>query len=117
MSPTSASDSAGPRVCIYRGAGPTDAHLVRDMLVGDGIPVEIRGELLSSLQGAIPVQDAWPSLWVRPHNAGRAQALITAFDEAAAGEGWRCSCGEDNDGHFGSCWKCSADRPGPLAPA
>ena len=117
MPTSSADDTWARRVCVYRGAGPTDAHLVRDMLVGDGIPVQMRGELLSSLQGAIPVQDAWPSLWVRAHNAERAQALITELDQADGGEGWRCSCGEDNDGHFGSCWKCSADRPGPLAPA
>ena len=99
------------KVCVYRAAGPTDGHLIRDLLVADGIPVEMRGEQLTSLAGGIPLPDAWPTLWVVPHNVARAQELISAAEAGATDAPWRCACGEDNDGNFGSCWSCGRDRP------
>lgn len=107
-----AAETWARKVCVYKAHGPTDGHLVRDLLQGEGIPVEMRGELLSSLQGAIPVTEAWPSLWVRPHNADRARQLIDAFDRSTEAADWACACGEDNGGSFGSCWQCGRDRPG-----
>ena len=64
------------KVCVYRAAGPTDGHLIRDLLVADGIPVEMRGEQLTSLAGGIPLPDAWPTLWVVPHNVARRRAHL-----------------------------------------
>lgn len=109
------SPSWSTKVCVYRAYGPTDAHLIRDLLVSDGIPVEMRGEQLTSLQGAIPLPDAWPTLWVLEHNGPRAQALINEVEAEPVADDWRCECGESNTGVFGSCWQCSRDRPGLTA--
>lgn len=100
------------KICVYRAHGPADGHFMRDLLVSSGIPVEMRGELLSSLQGAIPLADSWPSLWVVPHNEARARSIIDSLDAAPSGAGWACGCGETNASSFGSCWACGRDRPG-----
>lgn len=104
-------DTWARRVCVYKAHGPADGHLIRDLLEAEGIPVQMRGELLSSLQGAIPVPDAWPSLWVRPHNATRARQLIDDMDQPADATDWACACGEVNGPGFGSCWQCGAAQP------
>ena len=102
------------RVRVYRAADLVDAQLVSDLLEQNGIPVVQRGANLSGLAGAIPIPDAMPTLWVVPHNAARARALIEAAEHAPTALPWTCDCGEANDANFGSCWSCSSDRPGLL---
>ena len=101
------------RVCVYRGMGPADAYLMRDHLVAHGRPVEIRGEHLGGLSGALPTMDTWPTLWVVDRHASRARALIDDWDSARIPDepGWVCSCGAEVDAHFGECWKCGRPRP------
>ena len=107
------SQSSVNRVCVYRGMGPADAYLIRDHLVAHGLAVEVRGQLLSGLSGALPTMDTWPTLWVVDRHAARARALIDEWDAARVpdGPGWVCSCGAEVDAHFGECWKCG--RPCP----
>jgi hypothetical protein len=103
------------KVRIYRALDLADAQFVHDLLQQDGIPVEQRGTNLSGLAGGIPIADAMPTLWVVPHNADRARALIAAMERPTAAGPWTCACGEDNDANFGSCWSCGRDRPDLLA--
>lgn len=103
------------KVRIYRALHLADAQLVQDLLEQDGIPVETRGTSLMGLAGGIPIADAMPTLWVVPHNADRARALIEALDQPAEAGPWTCRCGEDNDATFGSCWSCGRDRPDLMA--
>jgi tartrate dehydratase beta subunit/fumarate hydratase class I family protein len=101
-----------PKVRIYRARDLADAQLVADLLRHDGLPVEVRGQSLAGLAGAIPIADAMPTLWVSPHNVGRARGLIAQVHAAAAvGTAWVCACGEENEAAFGSCWSCGRDRP------
>ena len=101
------------RVCVYRATGPADAYLVRDHLVAHGLKVEIRGELLGGLSGALPTMDTWPALWVLDRHAERARELISQWDAAQLPDGpeWVCVCGAEVDAHFGECWKCGRPRP------
>lgn len=103
------------RVRVYRALDLADAQLVHDLLQQDGIPVELRGTHLNGLAGMIPIADAMPTLWVVPHNADRARALIAAIERPSTATPWTCACGEDNDANFGSCWSCGRDRPDLLA--
>lgn len=105
----------GAKVRVYRAHDLADAQLLLDLLQQDGIPVEQRGTSLMGLAGGIPIADAQPTLWVAPHNAERARALIAAAEQPRAGGAWTCGCGEDNDAVFGSCWSCARDRPDLLA--
>jgi hypothetical protein len=103
-------------VCIYRGTGPTDATLVAHWLERNGITAHVQGDLLG-LRGEIPVGDAWPTVWVRKPDQGRAEDAVKVFEgPTLVHPTWRCArCGEDNEPNFGSCWSCEADRPDVAA--
>ena len=107
------SDSLVRRVCVYNGTGHADAFLVRDHLVACGLPVEVRGQHLGGLVGAIPVSDTFPSVWVNERHVARAHALIAEWDAARTpgGEPWVCACGAEVDAHFGECWSCGGAQP------
>ncbi len=97
--------------CVLRGGGPAEAHLTADWLRRNGVEVQIRGEALQGLFGLLPYRDAAPSLWVAEVDAERARALIeAAAQQVAEARPWACRCGEQVDGHFGSCWSCGRDR-------
>lgn len=99
------------RVCVYEAKDAVDAVLARDRLEAAGVPVEARGLARGGLAGAIPIGDALPSLWVLPHNAARAAAVLAAPVGPAA-EAWACGCGERVEGQFGACWRCGREAPG-----
>lgn len=101
------------RVCVYQGVGPADAFLVRDYLQAHQLTVELRGQDLGGLAGALPMQDVWPSLWVLAPHASRARELIAEWDAAKVpgGPDWQCTCGAQVDAHFGECWSCGCGRP------
>ncbi len=103
-------------VRLYRGFDIAEAHLVRDWLVDRGLTVQLRGEHLASTAGMIPSYDACPSVWVPKAEEDAGLAAMSDFDAASNAPDaapWVCpGCMSENDGHFGSCWKCSADRPG-----
>lgn len=98
---------------VYRGTGTTDAYLIQHWLERNGVRTVLRGDLLT-LRGPIPLADAWPTVWVDDEDAERAEELVRAFNgPKLVHPRWVCThCGEDNEPNFGSCWNCSADRPG-----
>ena len=73
--------------------------------------MQIRGEALQGLFGLLPYRDAAPSLWVAVADEARARALIeAAARQVNDASPWACRCGEQVDGHCGSCWACGRDR-------
>lgn len=98
-------------ICVFRGGGPTEAWLVRDWLQRNGLDVRVQGDL-SGLRGEIPVDQAWPSVWVHRTDLLRAQEVVRDFTAPRlVHPAWRCACGEENEANFGSCWSCESDRP------
>jgi hypothetical protein len=104
---------SGSWVQVHRGHGPTDAYLIRDWLMRNGLLAEVRGESLMSLRGDVPVGEAWPTVWVPPQQRDRARQLIRDFEgPTLVHPSWQCpACGEENGPNFASCWSCGADRP------
>lgn len=95
---------------MFRATGPADAWLVRDWLECNGIRVLIRGDL-ASLRGEIPFLEAAPSVWVLTEDRQRADEAMAVYNAPRlVHPKWRCSCGEENEANFGSCWQCQADR-------
>lgn len=95
---------------------PAEAHLIKGYLEAAGIAAMIQGDDLIGLQGALPMQEARPSLWVADKDQTQAEALIQEFlqnQPATAGtQWWRCpSCGERLEPQFTDCWNCGASRP------
>ena len=103
-------------VRVYRGRGPTDAHLLHHWLRRNGIAAEIRGDLLTS-RGEIPIPEAMPTVWVPDEHEARARTLVEDFEAPPADPTpWRCSsCQEVNEPTFDSCWNCQTDRQPLLA--
>ena len=92
----------------------------RNILEAAGIPSVVRNRFLSSGFGELSGIDSWPELWVLDEqDAIRAGEVLAGAGfgdgDAADQPGWTCSsCGESNDGTFGSCWHCGA--PADQAP-
>ena len=100
-------------ICVYKGRGATDAFLLHHWLLRNDIEAVLRGDRLG-LRGETPIADAWSTLWVAKADRERAEEAIREFNgPQLVHPRWLCSfCGEDNEPNFGSCWSCSADRPG-----
>lgn len=97
---------------IYQGQGHTDAYLVRDWLVRNGIGAMVRGENRLGAMGEIPLPEAWPGVYVADDDRDRALASLKAFHAPAlVHPEWSCpACGEENGPAFHSCWSCGVDR-------
>ena len=100
---------------VYTARHPIDAHLLRGLLEAEGIPAEVRGDVLFGARGEIPMtEDTLPSVWVLDERAAaRALSIVQTHQEgaaAAAGPAWQCpACGEELEPQFSACWRCSPD--------
>ncbi len=100
---------------VYTARHPIDAHLVRGLLEAEGIPAEVRGEVLFGARGEIPMtEDTLPSVWVLDEWAAtRARSVVLRHRAGlapAAGPAWSCpACGETLEPQFSDCWRCTPD--------
>ena len=98
-------------VCVYKSVGGADGVMIQHWLERNDIPALLRGGL-SGLAGEIPVADARASVWVRKEDEERALEAVAAFHgPVQVHPKWVCTCGEESEPNFGSCWNCGADRP------
>lgn len=85
----------------------------KNLLESEGIPSVIRNEHLGGVLGEMPFTEVWPQLWVKNDlDYDRALQLIDkAVTEESPTTPWMCRrCGEENEGQFSACWKCSAEH-------
>ena len=99
-------------VTVYQGANVTDAHLVKNLLLEEGIEAHVSGEY-EPLSLIITPSD----VMVHSADEARARAIIDAFDEAqierAERPDWICpACGATVIGALDDCDRCDAERPG-----
>jgi hypothetical protein len=102
---------------VYIAKNPADAHLLKGLLEGENIEVEVRGEFLYGVRGEVPITpDTCPSVWVMDDaDYDRAMDLVSSFRQEKPpspikGDSWRCSCGEENESQFTECWSCGKAR-------
>ena len=100
---------------VFTAKHPTEAHLIRGMLVSEGIAAEVQGDQLYGAFGELPVL---PTVWIRePSDEAEAVKLVGEFLRGTAArrhhhERWVCaSCGESLEGQFTDCWNCGSARP------
>jgi Putative prokaryotic signal transducing protein len=101
---------------VFTAPNGTEAHFVRGLLEAAGLVVTVRGEDLWGASGELPFVDVWPTIWVLDDTReAEARAVIEQYeatkDAPAAGEPWRCVCGQDVEPQFTTCWSCGAERP------
>ena len=95
-----------------------EAHLIRGFLLSHGISAEVRGELLTSGWGELPVDVC--SVWVTDdaqYEAARdllAAFLSGRFARMFSAESWTCPrCREKLEGQFTQCWNCGHAKLSP----
>lgn len=76
------------------------------------IPCVVRNQFLSGAVGELPVNEAWPEIWVMderdlPKAKEVLQDLLGAGQRSSH---WRCICGEQLESQFTQCWDCGASR-------
>jgi len=98
---------------IYSSAQEFETGYIASMLEEAGIAYTIRNQYLSGAIGELPPTEFWPEVWVtHDEDFQRAMAIVDSASLKVEDRGpWHCECGEENDGQFGSCWKCGLDRP------
>ena len=88
-----------------------DAHLLRNLLEQAGIDARVFNENALGGAGELPIQDAYPQIWViDERKLERARELVDAFERMPAiSTTVRCTgCSEDNPANFQLCWNCGA---------
>ncbi len=97
---------------IYTAANLQDAHLLAHMLRAAGLVCHVFNENLQGGVGEIPFTHAYPEIWLDDESQlMRARWVIEAFERPQPAAAARdCPhCGEENPGHFLSCWHCGRD--------
>lgn len=92
-----------------------EGQLGRLALEQESIVVELIGEQLSALQGAIPSSEVLVELWVDAAEFERAQRVLSsALEKNAEAVGdVRCpACGKTSPANFDVCWSCQAALSG-----
>lgn len=101
-------------VRVYTATDPADAHLVCDLLIGQGVRAVVQGTALWGVRGEIPVTPATaPSVWVNEEDASQALEILARRRPAedASRPAWVCpQCGEAIEGQFSDCWRCAPGR-------
>jgi Putative prokaryotic signal transducing protein len=103
-------------VSVYKGENATEAHLVMNLLLDEGIEafVSEENEPLAGLSIAAP------DVLVRREDEVRARAIIERYDDQqlqrAARPDWKCpTCGATVLGALDECDRCGAALPGSDA--
>ncbi len=93
-------------VCLASRMTIVEAHIVHDALVGAGVDTRIRREHRSAAHVLHPRHGA--EIWVHPRHYERGLSVMGELEDTSE-EAVECgTCGEENPGHFGSCWNCNA---------
>lgn len=101
---------------VYSAENPTEAHLCRQFLEGEGIEALVEGEILWQARGDLPPNESTnPTVVVSAEDYEIARTLIEQFEQRLKDdrelETWSCShCAEDNPGSFEVCWSCGESR-------
>ncbi len=98
---------------VYLAAGAADAELIRGLLASYGLDAVVTGQYAQHGAGLSPPFNPGATVWVtRDEDDAEAKALIKKHhvDPQPDRPAWRCRvCGEDNEGGFLHCWKCSTE--------
>lgn len=70
---------------VYQAAHGVDAHMIKALLEGTGIPAQVRGEYLQGALGELPVS-GMVTVWVAESDAARARELVLDWEQSVPEE-------------------------------
>lgn len=112
MSKPSSGRNANRPVLIFTAPNLATAKMVEAALNAASLPCEVRGEQLGGLSGAIPVDQAYATVWVHARDEAAAKRVVADHAATSADE-VRCpQCTNENPAHFAACWNCDASLMG-----
>jgi putative signal transducing protein len=99
-------------ISVYEAANATEAHLVMNLLLDEGIEASVLGEIEPFSLVNFP-----SGVLVRREDEARARAIIQRYDEEQIARAdrpdWKCpACGANVIGAFDECDACGAPKPG-----
>ncbi len=99
-------------ISVYKAANATEAHLIRNLLLEEGVNATVAEE-----HDPFSLPFSPPEVLVRSVDETRARALIQSFDEEqirrADRPDWKCpACEATVLGALDECEACGAARPG-----
>jgi hypothetical protein len=99
-------------ISVYQGENVTEAHLVMNLLLDEGIEAAVSGENEPFSLTITP-----SDVLVRREDEARARAIIDRYDAEQVARAdrpdWKCpACGANVIGAFDDCDACGAPRPG-----
>ena len=105
-------DDPDELIPVYQGENVTEAHLVRNLLLDEGIDAVVADE---NEPFSLPITPS--DVLVRRADEARARTVIDAYDaeqvRRADRPDWKCpACGANVVGAFDECDACGATRPG-----
>lgn len=90
---------------LYRASNALEAHALKGALEQQGVMVRLLGEALAGGTGELPMDSQEVGLLVQRRHLEQANRVLKEYHQSKAP--WQCpSCGEQNDGHFETCWRC-----------
>ena len=98
---------------IYTSSEEFRIGQIVSILEQSGIEYVVRNQYLSGAIGELPPTECWPEIWIAyDEDFDLAMKIVSESTEEPKDTGpWKCQCGEENEGTFGSCWKCGSDKP------
>lgn len=89
-----------------------EIHNLKNVLEGNGIPCEVRGEFRRSAMGEVPIGESFVELWLVDNDQEDAAREILTGVLPASSVSWTCpKCAEPIEPEFDECWNCQTVRP------
>ena len=103
---------------VYTAQHPTEAHIVKGLLESHDIESCVKGDILFSVRGEIPLTtETAPSVWIYEDSRYReARSIVEEYEKTikrktSRKDNWSCKlCGEAIEGQFTHCWKCNTPQ-------
>ncbi|NQZ10723.1 MAG: DUF2007 domain-containing protein [Algicola sp.] len=109
-------DSNSELVSIYPAENGIEGNLVKGLLTGEGIDVQLRGgEHLGGAIGELPADALVSRVYVSKFDEQQGRAIVDNYVKnrksvTDAATDWVCGhCGETNTAQFEICWQCQKD--------
>jgi hypothetical protein len=105
-------DDPDALISVYQGENVTEAHLVKNLLLDEGIDAVVADE---NEPFSLPITPS--DVLVRRSDEARARAVVETYDaeqiRRADRPDWKCAgCGATVIGAFDECDVCGKSRPG-----
>ena len=100
---------------LFTSLNLIEINHVKNLLEAGGVQCVLRNQLMTTLAGEVPFDQASAQLWILDDTQmALAEEIFGEWrrNRFKGGPAWSCpACGERHEGQFSQCWKCGAEKP------